>query len=281
MTSNQARAFSIALGIHVLIVLIMMYIFFTIPDPPFAEGLAGGGGGGSFVEFGTVDFNETTTPETAPPPVVAEDDKQLMTSDVEQTVQIDQPDKEPTKKPEKVKPKEQPKVKPKEQPVVAVALPQVVTPKVDPRAMYKPGNKGSSGSPDGSQSGNGTGGTGTGNGGGNGSGNGPGSGGGDGGGNGGGHGPGNGIYFDLAGRSWISRPRIDDRSQEQGKVVIDIVVDKTGKVVSATGPGRGSTTTSSALVAKAKEAALRATFSGSPNGVEEQRGSITFNFVLR
>jgi periplasmic protein TonB len=76
-------------------------------------------------------------------------------------------------------------------------------------------------------------------------------------------------------------PKISDQSQEQGKVVVDITVDKTGNVVTAGAPGRGSTTTSTNLVRKAKEAAMKTKFSPSAEGVEEQRGTITFVFILR
>lgn len=270
MTAIQTRSLILAIGIHVLIAILFMFIYFTTPNPPFAEGLAGGGGGGSIVEFGTLDISEANTPP--PPPEVVKDDE-IMTSDIEETVAINQPEKtnkQPEKKPEvKVKPKE------------TVELAKVPERKPDERALYTPGKKGQRGNPNGTGAGNGTGGQGTGDGGGNGSGTGPGSGSGSGNGNGSGHGDGNGIGFDLTGRSMNSRPHVDDRSQDEGTVVITIIVDKTGKVTSAEGPGRGSTTTNSNLVRKAKEAAKQAHFSASPNGVEEQRGTMTFNFSLR
>ena len=89
-----------------------------------------------------------------------------------------------------------------------------------------------------------------------------------------------GISFSLSGRSMVQTPKINDKSQETGKVVINITVDKYGNVTNATGPGRGSTTTSANLYKKAREAALRAKFNRSPSGVEEQRGTITFVFIL-
>ncbi len=75
-------------------------------------------------------------------------------------------------------------------------------------------------------------------------------------------------------------PKIDDKSQETGKVVVDIIVDKSGKVISAIPGGRGSTTTSSYLYRLAKEAALATPFNASPDNKETQKGTITFNFVL-
>jgi len=85
----------------------------------------------------------------------------------------------------------------------------------------------------------------------------------------------------LTGRSWRKKPSLDDNSQETGKVVIEIVVDKNGNVTSANGPARGSTTQSPSLYQKAKQAALQAKFSPSADGVEEQRGTITFDFRVR
>ncbi len=269
MTANQSRSLLLAIGIHVLIAILLMFLYMSTPNPPFAEGLAGGGGGGSFVEFGTLDISEANTP----PPIVEEKDNEIMTSDIEETVTINQPEKAN----KKVEKKPEVKVTPKE----TVELAKVPERKPDERALYTPSKKGQRGNPNGTGDGNGTGGQGTGNGGGNGSGTGPGSGGGSGSGHSGGNGDGNGVGFDLTGRNWISKPRVDDNSQQEGKVVIDIIVDKNGTVVSVSGPGRGSTNTNGTLVLKAKEAAMRARFSPSPNGIEEQHGSITFNFILR
>ena len=87
-----------------------------------------------------------------------------------------------------------------------------------------------------------------------------------------------GISFDLSGRSMLKRPEIQDQSQEFGKVVIEVIVDKDGYVTGVNGPARGSTTTAVVLVGKAKQAAKEARFSKSKDGVEEQRGTITFVF---
>ena len=74
------------------------------------------------------------------------------------------------------------------------------------------------------------------------------------------------------------KPRLEESSQETGKVVIEVIVDKDGNVTSTNGPARGSTTSAPVLVNKAKQAAKEAKFSKSPTGVEEQRGTITFVF---
>ena len=204
----------------------------------------------------------------------------ILTSDIEETVSIEQPDKKKTEKKEEKIVKKEVKKNTSTPVIKQPELAKVEERKADPRSLY-PGKKGTGGAPTGTQSGKGTGGEGTGDGGGIGDGTGPGSDGGSGGGSGGGTGPGQGIGFDLTGRNMRSMPRLEDRSQEQGKIVIEIIVDKNGNVLRAEGPARGSTITNGTLVRKSKEAAMKAKFSPSAKGVEEQKGSITFNFILR
>ncbi len=95
-----------------------------------------------------------------------------------------------------------------------------------------------------------------------------------------GGGNGNGVSYSLGDRSMISTPDIKDNSQEEGKVVVDIVVNKFGKVIRATPGGRGSTTTSSNLYKKAKEAALKTKFNAKSDAVVDQKGQMTFVFIL-
>jgi outer membrane biosynthesis protein TonB len=277
--SHQWRSAGLTLLIHGIIVVLLMLLYISTPNPPWEEGLAGGGGGGSFVEFGEMEFNDVppvSTSEQASSASIAEEEE-LMTSDIEETVAVDPPKKKKEDKPEKKK-----EDKKKNQPAIKEPqLAKVEERKPDVRNLY-PGKKNSgSGAPNGGKTGSGSGGDGTGDGGGSGDGTGTGSGGGSGSGSGGGNGPGNGVGFDLAGRNMRSMPRLEDKSQEQGKIVIDIIVDKNGLVLRAEGPARGSTITNATLVRKSKEAAMKAKFSPSPQGVEEQKGSITFNFILR
>ncbi|MFM7217228.1 MAG: hypothetical protein ACKO1U_04325, partial [Bacteroidota bacterium] len=76
-------------------------------------------------------------------------------------------------------------------------------------------------------------------------------------------------------------PLPKDNTQETGKVVVDITVDKEGNVMTATPGGRGSTTTSSHLFRLAKEAAMKAKFDQNPDAGDIQRGTITFVFVVQ
>lgn len=280
MKSYQARSLVLTLLIHGGILLLLMFLYISSPIPPWEEGLAGGGGGGSFVEFGELEFNDVPPmPEEAVPVTAAqpEEDEEILTSDIEETVAITPS----PKKVDKAKEKKEDKKNKTEQPVIKQPeLAKVEERKADPRSLY-PGKKSTGGAPNGGQAGTGSGGQGTGSGGGIGDGKGSGSGGGTGTGSGGGNGPGAGIGFDLAGRDMRAKPKVEDNSQEQGKIVIDIVVDKNGVVQRADGPSRGSTLSNSTLVRKCKEASMKARFSPSPEGVEEQRGTITYNFILR
>jgi hypothetical protein len=260
MTINQKKSVALTLALHGIIALLLWLFSLTTQNPPFEEGLAGGGGGGSFVEFGTLDISDVApSPTPAPEP---EPEEEIMTNDDEQTVSINQPEK-PKNKPEK-------KEKVKEQPKVKVELVEV--PKVNQNALFKGGKRNNGGAQQGSGEGGGLGdGKGTGNG--------PGTGSGDGGGNGGGSGKGDGFGYDLTGRTTRTAPKVVDNSQETGIVVINITVDKTGNVVSANGPARGSTTTSANLVKKSKEAAEKVKFS--PSDVEVQKGTMTFRYFLK
>ncbi|TND04268.1 MAG: outer membrane transport energization protein tonb [Bacteroidetes bacterium] len=117
--------------------------------------------------------------------------------------------------------------------------------------------------------------------------------GGDGGGKGNGNGPGlgpgtggptgvgPGLGFQLRGRKVENRPTLINPTQEEGLVKVEIVVDRTGRVIRATPLSAGSTTTDSRLRALARQNALQWRFDPNPNAEEEQIGSITFNFVLK
>ena len=79
----------------------------------------------------------------------------------------------------------------------------------------------------------------------------------------------------------MREPKVSDQSQETGKVVVDITVDKDGNVIAAIPGGRGSTTTSSRLFALAKEASMKAKFSTSTDAADIQKGTITYVFVVQ
>lgn len=74
-------------------------------------------------------------------------------------------------------------------------------------------------------------------------------------------------------------PAIEDRSQEQGKVVIRICVNSSGKVISADYTQRGSTTQSRTLIALAKKNAMQYTFNS--GSTDKQCGTIAYNFRVQ
>ena len=84
-----------------------------------------------------------------------------------------------------------------------------------------------------------------------------------------------------SGRKMIGDVAIYDDSQETGIVAVEILVDKSGKIVKAEPVLIGSTTTSSLLWKKAKDGLLnKVLFNQSPTG-EEARGTIYINFTVR
>lgn len=90
-----------------------------------------------------------------------------------------------------------------------------------------------------------------------------------------------GVDFSLAGRSASgSWPLPEYKVQKEGRVVVEITVDKQGKVVRAIGGAKGSTTADAQLVKAAEEAAKRARFNADPKAANLQVGTITYVFRL-
>ncbi|MBU2651107.1 MAG: hypothetical protein KKA81_09250, partial [Bacteroidetes bacterium] len=92
-------------------------------------------------------------------------------------------------------------------------------------------------------------------------------------------GAGNGVSFSLGGRGSRHLPKPSYQSQEQGKVVVDIWVNREGKVVKALAGGKGTTILDTRLRRLAEEAALRSLFEPDPNAPDNQKGTITYNFI--
>lgn len=90
-----------------------------------------------------------------------------------------------------------------------------------------------------------------------------------------------GSGFELTGRSLNgSLPQPTYNVQEEGVVVVQIEVERSGKVVSATPILRGSTTQNPELQRVAREAALKARFNDNPTAPLKQVGTITYHFRL-
>ncbi len=96
-----------------------------------------------------------------------------------------------------------------------------------------------------------------------------------------GSGVGNGISFSLNGRAAVklSPPKSDH--QKEGTVVVQIKVDRNGKVISAVPIAKGSTTLDSYLQGIAKRAALASSFNRKDDAPAMQVGTITYVFRLK
>jgi colicin import membrane protein len=90
-----------------------------------------------------------------------------------------------------------------------------------------------------------------------------------------------GISYDLGGRGFQSLPKPNYDYQEEGRVVVEVSVDRSGKVTQAIPGTKGSTTLNEYLLRVAKEAALKAKFDPKANAPVIQKGTITYNFILR
>ena len=93
-------------------------------------------------------------------------------------------------------------------------------------------------------------------------------------------GRGNGAGYDLGGRGAKSLHRPDDDFSEEGKIVVDIWVNRAGQVVRAEVATKGTDIINSAMRQKAVQAAKRSTFAADSDAPEEQHGTITYTFVI-
>ena len=93
-------------------------------------------------------------------------------------------------------------------------------------------------------------------------------------------GSGGGTSYSLGGRGAKHLPSPGKNFSEEGRVVVDIYVDRDGNVKRAE-IGKGTTTTDTAMREMAKNAALAAKFSPDQNAAELQKGTITYNFIIR
>jgi len=90
-----------------------------------------------------------------------------------------------------------------------------------------------------------------------------------------------GIGYSLNGRKPKGLPKPAYTSNEQGIVVVKIVVDRNGRVTAAIPGVKGSTTLDTALLEAAKQAALNTKFDKNEKAPSKQTGTITYHFVLK
>ena len=237
---KKDRGIAIAgtIAVHALIVLVLFLMAFRTPLPlPGEEGVE--------VDLGMMDQGMgNIQPEKPAIPMAAQPQQQPSQSKEEIVTQND--DEAPSlEKPKNTKPKQE---KPAEEP----------KPTVNQRALFKGSNNpqaggsegitgqpGDQGKPNGlagvrQYEGNG--------------------------------GKGNGTGYDLGGRGAKSLHRPNDDFSEEGIVVVDIWVDRQGKVTRAEVATKGTTVINNDMRQKAVQAALRSTFAADSNAPEEQIG---------
>jgi periplasmic protein TonB len=95
---------------------------------------------------------------------------------------------------------------------------------------------------------------------------------------------GNGVFdgggWSLVGRGIVGYPTLGEDIKEEGKVVLDIWVDRNGKVTASSVNIAKSNTSSSYLFELAKKAAKTAKFNVKQDAPPSQSGSMTFIFKL-
>ncbi len=293
-SNDKRKSFFLTLLIYSLLLLALFFIRFW-PPANLEELVGGGGGGGIEMNFGDSDLGsgadyksevldvKNETKAVAAPPVQEDD---IIAQDNENESDVVVPKKDPVKQ-TVVPVKKETKVVPQQPKTSKNANDALAN-------IIKSGNKGGDGDDkvagnkgkangnlnsgdyygDGGSGGGSGGGTGTGTG----VGTGPGSGSGSGGGN--GSGVGNGSGYSLGNRKVLAKPNPKYLCDEQGKVVVEITVDRNGKTIGAIAGVQGTTNTAKCLLDQAKIAALNTKWESSENAPAKQVGKIVYNFSL-
>lgn len=93
-------------------------------------------------------------------------------------------------------------------------------------------------------------------------------------------GSGGGTSYSLGGRGAKHLPSPDNNFTEEGRIVVDIWVDRDG-VVRKAEIGKGTIITNATMRTMALSAAKAARFSPDNDAAELQKGTITYNFIIR
>lgn len=255
------RAFVLTAGVFTLLLFLMVILGFTTPLPLPAEQ-------GILINFGDDDAGigqvepqptreVQKQPETSQPtPVEQTDEPEQMTQNYEEAPAVQAKKPEPEQPKEKTEPKKE-EEKPKEDP----------KPVVDRRALWGKNRNTESTNSEGDAGGTGNQGDPTGDentknrsl----------------------GSGLGEGVSFDLDGRMAVSLPMPKLNQQKEGTVVVEVTVDRNGKIIAAKPGVKGSTTLDSYLLDLAKRAALQSKFNLKEDAPSRQVGTITYVFRLR
>lgn len=281
---------SLAITTAIFAILFMLFFFLKFSNISVLEQLDGGGGGGEVaVNFGDSDFGSgdnyesmekvVSAPKQTQQPQAVE--KEIIVSENEDAPVIANVKKNTEKPKKEVVEKPVEKVVPKPSKSTSDALSNLLngSNKSGDGDDDQAGNKGKANGDPNARGYNGGGGSGTGSGGGNGSGQGLGTGSGYGNGNGGGSGNGTGNY-QLGNRKALNKPKPDYTCQEEGVVVVQISVDKSGRVVTANPGIRGTTNAAKCLLDQAKIAAMNTKWQSDNDAPDKQVGKIIYNFKL-
>ena len=90
----------------------------------------------------------------------------------------------------------------------------------------------------------------------------------------------NGKYYKLSGRKVVLRPIFKPNCNEEGRVCVQIQVDTSGRVFSATAGVKGSTTMTPCLLEAARKSALQTRWNADKKAPHRQIGLIVYDFIL-
>jgi outer membrane biosynthesis protein TonB len=247
--NNRVAGWLVTAVFHALALLLFAFFGLTYQDPPPEEGIA--------LDFGYEDqgFGQSTQSAVEPTPPTPEDPTEAtaVTQDVDPTdVSVsDQPKPKPVERPKPVEtPKTQEPAKPQPSNELSSRLNKLKTTGTGSGQGTTAGS-GDQGSPTGTPGG-GSAGTGTGT-------------------------QGMGDYR-LGSRSANYRPKPTYDCEDEGRVVVKVSVDRSGNVISAEPGVGGSTTSSTCLLERAKQAALKTKWQADPDALETQIGTIVYRF---
>lgn len=255
--SNRALAVGLTIGYHGILFLILFFFILKTPIPPLPEV---GGGSGLEVNFGN---SETGFGDNQSEELLNVETKSLSGSADDNYITQDA-ETDPTFTSNSTK-------------VQTASVIKINDPVVDPSKLYKKKSNASQGVTSGTgnqgklngdvNSSNYTGDGGSGNGLYKGKGTGI------------GDGDGPGTSVDIKDRTTLYLPKPVYDSDEQGKVVVTITVDQTGKVTKAVAGAKGTTISDKTLWKQSEQAAYKAKFNAKKTAVIEQKGTITYHFL--
>ena len=290
ISKDEKKSLALTILVYALILFLLFLARFW---PPSNMKLMGGGGGGGIeMNFGDSDYGMgdnyksevlNVKDQAKATPTATSPDEDVISDDNSDAVAVI-PKKDNVKKtPVEVKKEVKPVVeKPKVSKTANEALSSILS--GNKGGDGNDGKAGNKGNANGNLNSNGYygSGSGTGSGGGNGSGTGTGSGSGTGSGTGSGNGGGNGSGsgYSLGNRKALSKPQPDYTCQEQGRVAVQVAVDRNGNTISVTAGVQGTTNTAKCLLDQAKIAAMNTKWQADSNAPEKQVGKIIYTFSL-